>query len=153
MPTEQRNYWQLPRHNFKEKAQCIRVVESWKRKANKHAMNAGRTKYALMCFLEGNVQETPAPGENVSELIPLQDDPVFTGTEEEIKKQENENKLFFCGICQENQVKVGRRKPVIYNCGHSNCAECFNGMIASGRTMACPYCRVDITKAVRLFID
>jgi len=45
------------------------------------------------------------------------------------------------------------RKPVIYNCGHTNCADCYNGMIQSGRTMACPYCRADITKAVRLFID
>ena len=152
MATEQRNYWQLPRHNFKEKAQCCRVVDSWKRKATKHAYNASRTKYALMCFLEGNTEETAVPGAT-AELIELQEDPVFTGTEEAIKKQENENKLFICGICQESQVKQGKRKPVIYNCGHTNCAECYNGMIASGRTMACPYCRVDITKAVRLFID
>ncbi len=144
-----RNVWKTNCKN----AKCHQCIASWKRKSLKHAMNAGRTKYALMCFLEGNVAETPAPGENVSELIPIDEDPVFTGTEEEIKKQEKDNILFFCGICQENQVKQGAKKPIIYNCGHSNCAECFNGMIASGRTMSCPYCRVDITKAVRLYID
>ena len=122
-----RNVWKTNCKN----AKCHQCIASWKRKSNKHAYNASRTKYAL----------------------PLQDDPVFTGTEEEIKKKENENKLFICGICQESQVKCGRRKPIIYQCGHTNCAECYNGMLSSGRTMACPYCRADIEKAVRLFVD
>ena len=145
-----RNTWKT---NCKNQ-QCHKVIASWKKKSQTHAYNASRTKYALMCFLEGNTEETAVPQEGVDlPLLVLQEDPVFTGTEEEIKKQDNENKVFFCGICQESQVKVGRRKPVIYNCGHTNCAECYNGMLASGRTMACPYCRVDITKAVRLFIN
>ena len=148
MTTEPRNVWKTNCKN----AKCHQCIASWKRKSTKHAYNASRTKYALMCFLEGNTEETAVPGSTAT-LLELQEDPVFTGTEEEIKKQETENKLFICGICQESQVKQGKRKPVIYNCGHTNCAECYNGMIASGRTMACPYCRVDITKAVRLFID
>jgi len=48
-----------------------------------------------MCFLEGNTEETAVPGSTAT-LLELQEDPVFTGTEEEIKKQETENKLFLC---------------------------------------------------------
>ncbi len=149
-----RNVWKTNCKN----AKCHQCIASWKRKSNKHAYNASRTKYALMCFLEGNTEETPVPGAEgpmgpLAIPIPLQEDPVFTGTEDEIKKKENENKLFICGICQESQVKQGRRKPIIYQCGHTNCAECYNGMLSSGRTMACPYCRADIEKAVRLFVD
>ena len=150
MATNHRNVWTIG--NSCKKTRCHQCVASWKNKSQKHAYNASRTKYALMCFLEGNTEETPPPGQT-TDLIELQDDPVFTGTEEEIKKQETENKLFLCGICQESQVKCGKRKPIIYQCGHTNCAECYNSMIASGRSMACPYCRVDITKAVRLFVD
>lgn len=151
-PHQQRNVWSIG--NSCQKPRCHQCVASWKAKANRHSTNAARTKYALMCFLEGTAQETPAPGtgDNI-QPIPLEEDPVFTGTEEEVKKQKRENELFFCGICQENQVKQGKRKPIIYGCGHTNCAECYNGMLASGRSMACPYCRKDITKAVRLYVE
>jgi len=55
------------------------------------------------------------------------------------------------------KLKQGKRKPVIYNCGHSNCADCFNGWCKSqydtNGKVSCPYCRQEITKAIRLFVD
>ena len=165
MPANQRNSWCLCR-NHKNCQKCQYTLECYKRKANKHSYNAARTKYALMCFLEGNTQEHEFINEYYTPLshyehpvnpVPLQEDPVFTGKEEEIVKQQNENQLYKCGICSESMVKEGKRKPVIYNCGHSNCAECFNewcvSQHASVGTISCPYCRQEITKAIRLFVD
>ena len=146
---ETRNTWKINCKN----PRCIKCIASWKKKANTHAYNASRTKYALTCFLEGNTQSTPPPGDGVEPIALDDNNPVFTGTEEEIKKQKKDNELFICGICTEQMVKVGIKKPIIYGCGHTNCAECYNGMILSGRSMACPYCRKDITKAVRLFVE
>jgi len=148
MSSNTRNTWKTNCKN----PRCIKCIASWTKKANTHAFNAARTKYALQCFLEGNTQSTPTPGDGV-EPVALDDNPVFTGTLEDMAKQKKNNELFMCGICSEKMVKVGTKKPIIYGCGHTNCAECYNGMILSGRSMACPYCRTDITKAVRLFVN
>ena len=148
------NSWKLPRHNFKEKAKCQECVDSWKNKANTHSYNASRLKFALMCFLEGNTQEYELPqSDEEINPIPLDDDPTFPPGEEgeKLKKQ---NELYGCGICGEKMVKVGAKKPIIYSCGHSNCAECFNGWLQTkGNNPPCPYCRDPIEKAIRLFTD
>ena len=162
----QRNSWCLCR-NHKNCEKCKYTLECYKRKALKHSFNASRTKYALMCFLEGNTQEHEFMEDIYDDggyhqrtdvkPVPLQDDPVFTGTAEEVAKQEKDNQLYNCGICSESMVKQGKRKPVIYNCGHSNCADCFNGwcksQIDTNGKVSCPYCRQEITKAIRLFVD
>ena len=137
----QRNSWVLcPAH--RNCAKCQKTLQSYKAKANKHSYNAQRTKYALMCFLEGNTA--------------LDEDISFPDTEEGIKAKKD-NELYMCGVCNEKMVKVGHRKPIIYNCGHSNCAPCFNDWCRtkheSGITdIPCPYCRSTITKAIRLFV-
>ena len=158
----QRNSWVLcPAH--RNCAKCQKTLQSYKAKANKHSYNAQRTKYALMCFLEGNTAEHTLLtdcGPNGNELdpnpVPLDEDISFPDTEEGIKEKK-ENELYMCGVCNEKMVKVGHRKPIIYNCGHSNCAPCFNGWCetkhAEGKTdIPCPYCRTTITKAIRLFV-
>ena len=151
-----RNSWKLPNHNFKEKPKCQKVVDSWKDKAQRHSFNAQRTKYALMCFLEGNTQEHPVHQDSAEHhCVPIDPDPEFAGTEEEIQKQVKDNQLYGCGICNESCVRVGKRKPIIYQCGHTNCAPCFNSwcqaQLDQGEDPACPYCRKTITKAIRLF--
>jgi hypothetical protein len=158
MPTTERNSWVLCKAHCKCK-KCQKTLQSYKTKANKHAFNASRLKYALMCFLEedtlSHVGYNPPPTGEV-QLVPIEEDPVFTPQEDlTIEKQQKDNELYRCGICEENMVKVGKRKPIIYQCGHSNCAECFNGWCASkhaqGDEVQCPYCRAVITKAIRLF--
>jgi hypothetical protein len=146
----QRNSWKLCKTHCGCK-KCQKTLGCYIAKANKHAYNASRTKFALMCFLSG---ETKQHDFKVSP-VPIEDDPVFTPTEEEsVEKQTKENELYICGVCSEKMVKVGRKKPVIYQCGHSNCAECFNqwsSMPENLEVVPCPYCRVPIEKAIRLF--
>ena len=147
-----RNSWKLPRHNFKEKAKCQECVDSWQRKAHTHSYNASRLKFALMCFLEGNTQEHDLT--DPTSLVPIDDPPIFTGTTEEQEKQKKDNELYGCGVCMEKMVKQGERKPIIYDCGHSNCAVCFNEWwMASHGEPDCPYCKKKIGKAIRLFMD
>lgn len=151
-----RNRWKLPQ-NAQPRQQCQECVDTWKRKANKHSYNAQRLKYALMCFLEGEATQHPLGtntnpfGEEYVARVPIDDDPVFTIQEDmTIEEQKKENELYQCGVCQEKMVKCGKKKPIIYQCGHSNCAECFNAMIDAGH-LACPYCKKSITKAIRLY--
>ena len=157
----ERNSWKLC------KAHCgcrkwQKTLASYRRKANKHSYNASRLKYALMCFLEGDATQHYNGGiladeyggvENIPKPIPvpIDDDPVFTMTEDlSVDAQKKENELYTCGVCQEKMVKEGKKKPIIYQCGHSNCAECFNQMLAHD-LCDCPYCKTQITKAIRLF--
>ena len=161
MPQQHKNTWSLCKSHCPCK-KCQNTLTSWKKKSAKHAFNAQRTKYALMCFLEGNQTNHPVPDPDADEVVwvpvPIDADPVFQMTEDEsIEDQVKANQLFGCGICQESCVKVGAKKPVIYQCGHTNCAECINHWatqkIAEGQVVGCPYCRAPITKAIRLFTD
>ncbi len=153
----QRKSWKLCRAHC-QCTKCQYTLQCWKDKATIAGYNAGRTKYALDCFLAGNTQEHQFITEANAEVlpVPLDDDPVFPDTPEG-EKAKKENNLYHCGICKENCVKVGQRKPIIYQCGHTNCAPCFNDWCmaehSQGRDVACPYCRKTITKAIRLFTD
>tara|TARA_R110002020_G_scaffold78175_1_gene196776 strand:+ start:253 stop:783 length:531 start_codon:yes stop_codon:yes gene_type:complete len=145
---------------------CQKTLHSWKSKCGRHSFNAQRSKFALMCFLQGQTREhdITLQGDraeffnSVGRLnpVPICDDPEFTGTTEEIEKQVKENELYGCGICNEKCVKDGKKKPIIYGCGHTNCAECFNEWCKTkhdaNEPITCPYCRQEITKAIRLFV-
>ncbi len=150
----QRNSWKLPNHTFKEKPKCQKVVDSWKEKSNRHSFNAQRTKYALMCFLEGNTTthyNNSEPHHQQVGVVPIDEDPTFPPGEEG-EKAKKDNQLYGCGICSESCVKVGMRKPIIYGCGHTNCAPCFNAWSEANHWEPdCPYCKKKITKAIRLF--
>jgi hypothetical protein len=159
------NSWVLCR-NHKNCKKCQKTLNSWKSKCGKHAFNAQRTKFALMCFLQGRTQEhehiitqgEPGTNQYIEHVnpVPIEDNPIFTGTMDEIAKKQKQNELYGCGICNEKCVKEGKKKPVIYNCGHTNCAECFNAWCetkhSEGENVMCPYCRKEITKAIRLFV-
>jgi len=146
----ERNSWKLCKAHCGCR-KCQKTLASYRRKANKHSYNASRLKYALMCFLEGEATQHPLPTDEPPQPVPIDDDPVFTMTEDlSVDAQKKENELYTCGVCQEKMVKEGKKKPIIYQCGHSNCAECFNGMLAHD-ILACPYCKGTITKAIRLF--
>ena len=146
----EQNSWRLCKAHCGCK-KCQKCVASYKRKANKHSYNAQRLKYALMCFLEGNAQQHPLPADTPPQPVPIDADPVFTMQEDKsVEDQKKENELYTCGVCSEKMVKEGKKKPIIYQCGHSNCAECFNQML-SHDILECPYCRQTISKAIRLY--
>jgi hypothetical protein len=149
------NSWKLCKAHCGCK-KCQKTLASYKRKANKHSYNAQRLKYALMCFLEGDTTEHQPGNEGVFvNLVPIEDDPVFVMEEDNsVEDQKKENELYNCGVCCESMVKVGKKKPIIFGCGHSNCAECFNQWCQTNDNRPeCPYCRVPITKAIRLFTN
>jgi hypothetical protein len=53
--------------------------------------------------------------------------------------QENGDEEFCCNLCFE-KFNEEERKPMSYSgCGHSCCAQCFNGLKASGKNV-CPEC-------------
>ena len=159
MAHQHKNTWSLCKSHCGCK-KCQNTLTSWKKKSATHAFNAQRTKFALMCFLEGNQRPHPVPQEEGEpwEAIPIDEDPVFLMTEDKsIEDQKKANELYRCGICDENCVKVGAKKPIIYQCGHTNCATCINQWAAlaqaAGNPISCPYCRQEIIKAIRLFTD
>lgn len=149
----ERNSWKLCKAHCGCR-KCQKTLASYRRKANKHSYNASRLKYALMCFLEGEATQHPLPTDEAPQPVPIDDEPNWAEPEADedlsVEAQKKENELYTCGVCQEKMVKEGKKKPIIYQCGHSNCAECFNEMIAHD-LLACPYCKASITKAIRLF--
>ena len=49
-----------------------------------------------------------------------------------------------CCVCYENT------KTAVQGCKHPVCKTCFKGMKRSGRTLACPMCRGNMRKLVKV---
>jgi len=49
-----------------------------------------------------------------------------------------------CCVCYENTNRV------VQGCKHPVCKTCFKGMKRSGRTLACPMCRGNMRKLVKV---
>jgi len=134
-----RNYWKIPAglpENWKYKVE--RVIESWKRKAQKHAYTAQNLKFVLMCILDERSETQIANEEEPNPCLSLKQEGESTG---EMKCA--------CGICREKYTFGGSRNMVALNCSHTICLSCSKHLTKP----ECPYCRQKITKAIRLHYE
>ena len=128
-----RRHWKLcSRHE--SCSTCKNALESWKHKAQKSAWNAVRLKYALECILRENHEVIYERRSEDDVLLPITHDMNTVPTPNDILTN------WTCGICHENHCKIGPHRPVIFNCTHSVCAECYSHPTFL-RVRKCPYCR------------
>ena len=131
-----RNTWKLPNNCHNDK--CKKCVESWKRKAQKHAATAANLKFVLMCILDENSETHIADEEHENPCD------LLTQTSEE-----NGEMKASCGICKDKYTFGGSRNMVAFQCSHTVCLECAKRLPEP----KCPYCRQTITKAIKLHYD
>ena len=131
-----RRHWQLCSRHC-SCGTCKSAVESWKSKAQRSAWNASRLKYALECVME-ECNEVVYHYSSSERL-----EPITAGMDVEPGPDDVLN--WSCGICRENHTKVGRRRPVVFNCTHSVCASCYSTPEFIEQSK-CPYCRDAILK-------
>mgnify|MGYP003785544753 FL=1 len=142
-PMPPRRHWQLCSGHSSCRA-CKSAVDSWKQKAQRYGWNASRLKYALDCVLSGQNEVIYERGTGVEQL-----EPITTGMDDEPGPDDILN--WTCGICRENHHKIGRHRPVIFNCTHSICAQCYSSplFLSVGK---CPYCRDTLVKKALLVV-
>lgn len=134
-----RNSWKLPANlpaNWK--AKCQAVVDSWKRKAQRHAYTAQSLKFVLMCIMDERSLTEVATEVTPNPCHALTQDGESTG---ELKCA--------CGICKEKYTFGGARNMVALGCSHTICLDCAKRLTKP----ECPYCRKQITKAIRLHYE
>ena len=134
-----RNYWKLPNGipvHLKEKIE--RVVDTWKRKAQRHSATAQNLKFVLMCIMDERSQTEVATEDTPNPCDALTCEGESTG---EMKCA--------CGICRDKYTFGGERNMVALNCSHTICLTCAKSLTKP----ECPYCRKTITKAIRLHYE
>jgi hypothetical protein len=139
-----RNSWKLC-NSHKNCNRCDYTLECWKSKASKHSATASALKYVNMCLINGNNENYNYEYEPEAEVPKnLQPIKVSEGVGEELPQK--------CGICFSKYNTLGENQMVVFNCGHSTCVSCFNAMVGHD-TFKCPYCKKNITRAIKLYIQ
>jgi len=148
MSNQPRRKWRLcNQHN--NCATCSEALANWKWKANKHSYNASRLKYVLDCFLSGNM-EVVYEGNDIPLSQRNQPLPIIPIPQEEEGEKEELN--FLCGVCYTNCEKTGKHQPLVFDCSHTLCVECYNK--ANIREVKkCPFCRGEINKVLKIIIN
>ena len=135
----QRNYWKVPPGlPAAWKTKVERVVESWKRKAQRHSATAQNLKFVLMCLLDDRSHTEVATEDTPNPCLALTQEGEATG---EMRCS--------CGICKDKYTFGGERNMVALNCSHTICLSCAKHLTKP----ECPYCRQKITKAIRLHYE
>lgn len=139
MSSVERNVWKLcSKHSNCSK--CKSCIDSWKKKANKHAYNAIALKFVIQSMMNDNTDFHPIDA--VTNNLPKINVTELRSTQEKSK----------CGICEEFYTYGGEHNHISFACGHTVCLKCYNNELFRERKK-CPYCRNDIKKAVKLWLE
>ncbi len=136
-----RNTWKLC-NAHRNCNTCSNCIDSWKRKATRHAANAQNLKYTLMCLMDDRTDRYETETQEANEVLQVIP----------INEQRAVSKFSKCGICHEKITLGGQHNTVVFPCGHTTCVTCYNNPIFRQRR-ECPYCRKTIDKAYRLWLD
>ena len=138
MPPRRNNWVLCNQHSNCDR--CKNALTCWKNKANKHAGNARNLKYVLMCLMDDRT--TRADINTETQTLPVI----------EPNEKRGEMKWSKCGICYEKITLGGAHNTIVFPCGHTTCLTCYNNE-AFRSNAKCHYCRQEITKAYRLWLE